>query len=199
MPNSSRTNRVRLFILYFITMLLLVVCVARLVQLMVFNAEDIQGKVENQWTKDISDAPVRGNILDVNGEILATSATTTSVLLYPKQIKDPGEIADKLAPILSMDRQKVFEVASDKTKVEAWLKRNISDEQVEKIRDLQLKGIGFFSDLKRIYPYGSFLSQVLGYADSDGIGQQGIEKTMNEYLNGESGTTIAQVDAQAEW
>lgn|GEM_PF-734854 len=196
MPNSSRTNRVRLFILYFITMLLLVVCVARLVQLMVFNAEDIQGKVENQWTKDISDAPVRGNILDVNGEILATSATTTSVLLYPKQIKDPGEIADKLAPILSMDRQKVFEVASDKTKVEAWLKRNISDEQVEKIRDLQLKGIGFFSDLKRIYPYGSFLSQVLGYADSDGIGQQGIEKTMNEYLNGESGTTIAQVDAQ---
>ncbi len=137
----------------------------------------------------------RGSILDRNGEVLATSATVESILLYPKDIEDPGEIANLLAPILEMDEQKIFEIASDKSKVESWLKRQITSEQAEQIRALDLKGVGFFADIKRFYPSGAFMSQVLGYTTTDGEGQEGLEKKYNKYLAGYAGTILAQVDA----
>ncbi len=196
MIEPRRENKTRLRWLYAIVMVALFICVARLVQLMIFQAGEIQDKVEQQWTREVSVSPLRGAIKDKNGEILAASTTSQSVLLYPKDIKDAGEVADLLAPILDMDRQKIYEVASDKSKVEAWLKRHISDEQVEQIRALNLKGVGFFSDTKRVYPYGSFLSQVLGYTSSDGSGQEGLEKAYNKYLAGYPGTILTQVDAQ---
>ena len=127
--------------------------------------------------------------------MLAASATAESVLLYPKDIEDPGEIANLLAPILGMDEQQIYEIASDKSKVEAWLKRQITEEQAEQIRALNLEGIGFFSDMKRYYPSGAFMSQVLGYTTTDGEGQEGLEKKYNKYLAGYSGTILAQVDA----
>ncbi|MEI3416146.1 MAG: penicillin-binding transpeptidase domain-containing protein [Christensenellaceae bacterium] len=177
-------------------MVAILVCVARLVQLMVFQADKIQNKVERQWTREVSVAPLRGSILDRNGEILAATTTTQSILLYPKEIKDAGEVADLLAPILEMDRQKIYEVASDTSKVEAWLKRHITEDQVTQIRALNLKGVGFFFRYtKRVYPYGSFLSQVLGYTSSDGAGQEGLERAYNKYLAGYPGTMLTQVDA----
>lgn len=196
MIEPRRENKTRLRWLYSIVMVAMLVCVARLVQLMIFQAGEIQDKVEQQWTREVSVSPLRGAIKDRNGEILAASTTSQSVLLYPKDIKDAGEVADLLAPVLNMDRQKIYEVASDKSKVEAWLKRHVSDEQVEQIRALNLKGVGFFSDTKRVYPYGSFLSQVLGYTSSDSSGQEGLEKAYNKYLAGYPGTILTQVDAE---
>lgn len=196
MIEPRKENKTRLRCLYVIVMIAMLVCVARLVQLMIFQAGEIQDKVEQQWTREVSVSPLRGAIKDRNGEILAASTTSQSVLLYPKDIKDAGEVADLLAPVLNMDRQKIYEVASDKSKVEAWLKRHVSDEQVEQIRALNLKGVGFFSDTKRVYPYGSFLSQVLGYTSSDNSGQEGLEKAYNKYLAGYPGTILTQVDAE---
>ena len=196
MVGTRRENKARLRVLYCIVMLIIGICIIRLTQLMIFQAGEIQNQVEQQWTREVSVSPLRGAIKDRNGEILAASTTSQSVLLYPKDIKDAGEVADLLAPILDMDRQKIYETASDKSKVEVWLKRHITDEQVEQIRALNIKGVGFFSDTKRVYPYGSFLSQVLGYTSSDGAGQEGLEKAYNKYLAGYPGTILIQVDAE---
>ncbi len=196
MVGTRRENKARLRVLYCIVMLIIGICIIRLTQLMIFQAGEIQNQVEQQWTREVSVSPLRGAIKDRNGEILAASTTSQSVLLYPKDTKDAGEVADLLAPILDMDRQKIYETASDKSKVEVWLKRHITDEQVEQIRALNIKGVGFFSDTKRVYPYGSFLSQVLGYTSSDGAGQEGLEKAYNKYLAGYPGTILIQVDAE---
>ncbi len=196
MVGTRRENKARLRVLYCIVMLIIGICIIRLTQLMIFQAGEIQNQVEQQWTREVSVSPLRGAIKDRNGEILAASTTSQSVLLYPKDIKDAGEVADLLAPILDMDRQKIYDTASDKSKVEVWLKRHITDEQVEQIRALNIKGVGFFSDTKRVYPYGSFLSQVLGYTSSDGAGQEGLEKAYNKYLAGYPGTILIQVDAE---
>lgn len=173
----------------------MLVIAGRLAQLMFFNAEDLQDKAENQWTRELAVAPKRGSILDRNGEILATSATAESVLLHPKDITDAGEVASLLAPILGMEEQKIFDLANDKTKVEVWLKRQITSEQAEQIRQLNLSGVDFFTDTKRYYPSGEFMSQVLGYTSSDGDGQEGLEKYYNKYLAGYAGSILAQVDA----
>ena len=194
MQKSGANNRGRLFFVYIVVLFLIVVCLARLIQLMLFSS-DYQNKVEQQWTREITNDPQRGKIKDKYGEILATSVKSQSVLLYPQRITNPGEVADALAPILRMDRQKVFESASDKTKVEIWLKRNISDAQAERIKELNLKGVGFFDDIKRTYPYRDFAAHLIGYANADGVGQFGIEKAMDSHLHGTEGIVIAQVDA----
>lgn len=94
-----------------------------------------------------------------------------------------------------MEEQKIFDLANDKTKVEVWLKRQITSEQAEQIRQLNLSGVDFFTDTKRYYPSGEFMSQVLGYTSSDGDGQEGLEKYYNKYLAGYAGSILAQVDA----
>lgn len=195
MANPNISNKKRLTILFYVALLLMLVIAGRLAQLMFFNAEDLQDKAENQWTRELAVAPKRGSILDRNGEILATSATAESVLLHPKDIKDAGEVASLLAPILGMEEQKIFDLANDKTKVEVWLKRQITSEQAEQIRQLNLSGVDFFTDTKRYYPSGEFMSQVLGYTSSDGDGQEGLEKYYNKYLAGYAGSILAQVDA----
>ena len=149
MANPNISNKKRLTILFYVALLLMLVIAGRLAQLMFFNAEDLQDKAENQWTRELAVAPKRGSILDRNGEILATSATAESVLLHPKDIEDAGEVASLLAPILEMEEQKIFDLANDKTKVEVWLKRRITSEQAEQIRQLNLSGVDFFTDTKR--------------------------------------------------
>ncbi len=195
MAGTNVSNKKRLTLLFYFSMFFLLIIVGKLIQLMFFDAADLSDQAESQWTRELSVAPKRGSILDRNGEVLATSATVESVLLYPKDIQDPGEIANLLAPILEMDEQKIFEIANDKSKVEAWLKRQITQEQAEQIRALDLEGVGFFADIKRFYPSGAFMSQVLGYTTTDGEGQEGLEKKYNKYLAGYAGTILAQVDA----
>lgn len=90
MANPNISNKKRLTILFYVALLLMLVIAGRLTQLMFFNAEDLQDKAENQWTRELAVAPKRGSILDRNGEILATSATAESVLLHPKDIEDAG-------------------------------------------------------------------------------------------------------------
>ncbi len=85
---------------------------------------------------------------------------------------------------------------SDTSKVEVWLKRHITEEQEEQIRKLNLAGVDFFADVKRVYPYGRFMSQVIGYTTIDGVGQEGLEKKYNKYLTGYTGTVLRLVDAQ---
>lgn len=198
MAGTNISNKKRLTLLFYFAMFFMLVIVGKLMQLMFFDAADLSDKAESQWTRELSVAPKRGSILDRNGEVLAASATVESVLLYPKDIKDPGEVANLLAPILEMDEQKIFEIASDKSKVEAWLKRQITQEQAQQIRALDLKGIGFFADTKRFYPSGAFMSQVLGYTTMDGEGQEGLERKYNKYLAGYAGTILAQVDAKGQ-
>ena len=143
MGNNTISNKKRLSILFYITMLLLLVIMGRLAQLMFFDAEELSGRAEDQWTRELAVSPKRGAILDRNGEILATSATVESVLLYPKDIEDPGEVANLLAPILQMETQEVFDKAADKSKVEVWLKRKITNEQAEEIRALAARVLDF--------------------------------------------------------
>ncbi len=196
MAGNKVSNKKRLHFLFVAAMFLLLVIIGKLADLMIFQAESLQDKAETQWTREVSVSPKRGNILDCNGEILAASTTVESVLLYPKDIEDPGEVANLLSPILEMEWQTVYDVASDTSKVEAWLKRQITDDQAQEIRSLELDGVGFSTDTKRIYPYGSFMSQVLGYTTVDGIGQEGTEKAYEKYLAGYTGTILSQVDAE---
>ncbi len=192
MPGVS-TKR-RLIVIFAIFAFLFVLIICRVGYLQIVQAGWLQQKALDQWTSDKPVSPKRGSILDRKGEVLAQSANVDTVLLRPSQIEDPGAVAKALAPILEMDEASIKEKASDKTKGELWLKRQITKEQANQIRGLKLKGVDFTMDMKRYYPQQSMLAQVIGFTSIDGNGLEGIEAKYNKYLAGVPGRVVEETD-----
>ncbi len=158
------------------------------------KSEWLQTKAADQWTREVTVAAKRGDILDRNGNVLASSASCDAVVLRPAQIKDANAVADQLAGILGMDRNTVYERATSKYS-ERWLKRQITSEQADAIRTLNLPGVVLVEDMKRYYPMGNFLHQVLGFTSVDGVGLEGLEGYFNKYLSGTPGLVATESDA----
>ena len=108
--------------------------------------------------------------------------------------KTPEETAQILSEILEMDYEEVLKkITSNYNYV--VLKKWISDEQTQKIREQELSGINIIEDNKRIYPYGNFAPYVLGFTNIDQDGLYGVEATYNDYLTGIPGRTVVNTDA----
>lgn len=121
-------------------------------------------------------AASRPDIIDRNGEILATDIKTASLYAEPRRIIYPDDAAEKLAAVMpEFDRVKLRKhLASDAGFI--WLKREISSRQRKAIHDLGIPGVGFISENRRFYPGGSTASHVLGHVSVDNNGIAGIEK-----------------------
>ncbi|WP_312700104.1 penicillin-binding transpeptidase domain-containing protein [Sedimentibacter sp.] len=114
--------------------------------------------------------------------------------LIPLNTRTPEETAKILAEILEMDYETVLSrITSDYSYVA--IKRWITEEQAQKIREQELSGISVIEDNKRIYPYGNFAPYVLGFTNIDQDGLYGVEATYNEYLTGIPGRTVINTDA----
>ena len=112
----------------------------------------------------------------------------------PVNTKTPEQTAQILSEILEMDYEEVLKkITSNYNYV--VLKKWITDEQVQKIREQELSGINIIEDNKRVYPYGSFAPYVLGFTNIDQDGLYGVEATYNDYLTGIPGRTVVNTDA----
>ena len=98
--------------------------------------------------------------------------------------------------ILDMDAAGVLEKVKDTSKYEIWLKRQITQDQADQIRALDLPGVDFAVDTKRYYPKGDLLTQVLGFTSVDGEGLEGLESYYNKYLTGTAGSTVSETDVK---
>jgi stage V sporulation protein D (sporulation-specific penicillin-binding protein) len=187
-------HKKRLVILLVFVIIVFLLLLVRIGYWTFYKGEWLQSQAESQWTQDTAVAAERGSILDRNGNVLAQSASADTVLLRPKQVTEPDKVADSLAEILEMDRSTVYEKATDTSKSEIWLKRQITREQSEEIQALNLDGISFTTDVKRYYPNNDLLCQVIGFTSVDGEGLFGLEKQYDKYLAGKAGRTIAETD-----
>ena len=141
----------------------------------------------------------RGEITDVNGELLATSVELQSIFATPPTVSNPAATASALASILNIDRGVVLDrLDSDAGWV--WLKRRVTPAEAERIRDLDLRGIGMLPETKRVYPVQgiadgtTMAAQLIGFVDVDGNGQYGVERRENGLLAGAPGRVTAQED-----
>lgn len=130
-------------------------------------------------------ATSRGDILDRNGEILATHLVTASVYANPKVVLKPEEAARKLSKLLPDVSYETLlkRLKSDKGFI--WLTRHIPPKTQEAINHLGIPGIYLQRDERRVYPFGRLVSHVLGYAGVDGEGLAGIEKYFDGQLKGD--------------
>ena len=141
----------------------------------------------------------RGEITDVNGALLATSIELQSVFATPPLIDDPARAARLLAPVLDMTSAQLrARLGGERDWV--WLKRRITPAAAERIRSLELRGIGMLPETQRVYPIQGIAqdttsaAQLLGFVDVDGRGQYGIEAGENALLAGTPGAVSAQED-----
>ncbi len=111
-----------------------------------------------------------------------------------KDLKSLDEIAGILAEILEMDKELVYAKITENSK-NVDLKKDITEEQAQKIRDAKLTGISIVEDNKRVYPYGNFAAYVLGFTDTDQKGLYGVEATYDKYLTGIPGRLVVNTDA----
>ncbi len=139
----------------------------------------------------------RGQILDANGEILATDLPTKTVVADGSLIKDPEILAKAAAPFLNTPATELTQRLDTKRKY-VVIKRNLSEARAaalsKALQSQSLRGLSFEQDSRRIYPNGEILAQVLGFLDRDGRGVQGLEASMEAYLKGENGFRLIQRD-----
>ncbi len=154
----------------------------------------------------------RGSIFSADGEILAQSINSYTVIAYlsdtrtksednPKHVVNKELTAKSLAPILGISEEYILErLNQNKYQVEFGPSgKNISTLLKNQIEELALPGIDFIENSKRYYPMSSFAPYVIGYAqrtdDDKIVGRMGIEAYFDEELQGKDGYTIYQKDA----
>ncbi|WP_259345112.1 penicillin-binding protein 2 [Candidatus Liberibacter sp.] len=118
----------------------------------------------------------RPDILDRNGEILATDIKMVSLYAEPYRIINPDEVIQKLLTVLpNLDVQTVRRKLSSKSRFQ-WLRRQLTPKQQNYILNLGIPGLGFRPEKRRFYPSSSVTSHVVGYVNVDNRGMAGMEK-----------------------
>ncbi len=196
----ARTDsRARALVLLIVAVIVMVAIGARLVWWQVVQQPWLAEMALNQLAQHEQLPAERGEITDVNGELLATSVELQSIFATPPTVADAGMAATALAPVLEMPVDEL-RARLDRADPWVWLERRVSPEVAERIRSLDLRGIGMLPETMRVYPVEgvaretTIAAQLIGFVDVDGQGQYGIERGENGLLAGTPGKVTAQED-----
>jgi cell division protein FtsI (penicillin-binding protein 3) len=130
--------------------------------------------------------PFRGDIVDRDFNILATSVDVDSAFAVPRAIEDKPAFADTVAPMLGLDADEVLgKIENEKHFV--YLKRKISVDEANRVRDADLVGLQLLEvpEKRRYNPHRELAGQVLGIVNDDQDGIEGVEFLFNQSLKGE--------------
>ena len=182
-------------IVFLFAVLIIAGLIGRLVYLMVFEAPYYQEQAEELHERERDIKAARGEILDVNGTVLATNRTVCTISVIHSQITDPERVIRELSRFLELDegsvRKKVEKVSSMER-----IQTNVDKEIGDQIRSLGLDGVKVDEDYKRYYPYDELASKVLGFTGGDNQGIIGLEVMYEEYLKGINGKILTTTDAR---
>src|SRR5271166_1892705 len=136
-----------------------------------------------QTLKGAADQAVSGarpDLVDRNGELLASDIKTMSVFAEPNRIIDKDEAVELITAVLpDVDAKELRERLGSK-KGFVWVKRQITPKEQAEIFHLGLPGVGFVPENKRVYPNGPIGAHVIGFVDKDNVGIAGMEKYLDE-------------------
>lgn len=172
----------------------------RLVHLQVNQQEWLSEKAQNQRRDQIKSKMLRGTIFDRSERALAMSVKVKSLYADPTEIEDVEETAKKLAEVLKISKKEIVQNLSEgkeKNRRFVWIQRKIDEDKVqainEELEDKEVKkfdlprlaGIHWKEEQKRSYPYKTLAAHIVGFSNSDDIGQAGIEQSKEDILKGE--------------
>jgi cell division protein FtsI (penicillin-binding protein 3) len=172
----------RKVIIAFFVLLFFAILLLKLFYVQIILHNKITNSVNKMLNKNNIANPKRGNIFDCKGSILATSIKQYTVFIDSKMIDDFYKTKSILQKHGIEIGNKDLKDFNNKSYIPVGF--NIDIDKVERLKKLNLKGIGFEPKYVRYYPEGKLLSNVLGITDYYGHGVEGIEKIYDEYLSG---------------
>ncbi|MEC9472004.1 MULTISPECIES: peptidoglycan D,D-transpeptidase FtsI family protein [Stappiaceae] len=125
-------------------------------------------------------AASRPDLIDRNGEILATDIKTASLYAEPRRIMDVDEAVEGLIRIVPDLNEGLVRRRLESGAGFVWLKREMTPQQAERVHNLGLPGIGFLSENQRFYPGGPTAGHIVGSVNVDNQGLAGIEKYIDD-------------------
>lgn len=188
-------NKRKILIVFLFAVLIIAGLIGRLVYLMVFEAPYYQEQAEELHERERDIKAARGEILDVNGTVLATNRTVCTISVIHSQITDPERVIRELSRLLELDEGSVRKKVEKVSAMER-IQTNVDKEIGDQIRSLGLDGVKVDEDYKRYYPYDELASKVLGFTGGDNQGIIGLEVMYEEYLKGINGKILTTTDAR---
>lgn len=192
----------RFVILACIFMLWAVIIVLRLSWLQLIDHSKFVDIATRQQQHGFDISPRRGILYDRNMNELAMTVSVDSVFAVPSEIADKAATASALAKIVHLDPTENFTTGRQMTarmqasRNFAWVARKLDPDVIAKVKALNLKGIYFQKEFKRVYPNDNLAAQVLGYVGTDDTGLGGIEREYDDDLHGTPGHMQDAVDAK---
>ncbi len=197
MPTSNYNRKVRAVFLLFLSFLIF--CIARLIYIQIFRSDYLAQIAKKQHSLFVELEPRRGTIYDCNLKPQAINVAAYSLYASPADISDKEKtnIISKLSGMLGLDNSYLNNRLS-RNKSFIWLARKLDYQTAEKVKNLNIKDVGFIKESKRSYPNGYLASHVIGFAGIDNKGLEGLELRYNQYLQGENGWSLMLRDARQE-
>ncbi len=174
--------------------LLAFILAGRAFQLQVLKRDQLCKLAERQYKNKIPLVPKRGTIYSKGYEELAVTVDVDSVYAEPEEVENPKLAAKRLAPVLSVSR-KELEGRFSSSKSFVWLARKVSPSLIERVKSLDIQGIGFVKENRRFYPNAELASHVVGFSGMDGSGLGGIELAQDAQIKGKVEFVRAERDA----
>ncbi len=174
------------------------VLVGRLVHLQIIQHDRLAAQSDKQYLRTVEITSGRGNIYDRNRNQLATNIRVESVYADPKSVAEKTATARILARVLELNPQAVLKKLKSNRHF-VWIKRKSELNAVEKLKQLDLVGVGFIAETKRYYPKRKLAASTLGFVGLDNQGLAGIEHFHHAVLKGRTQRTVLEKDARGRF
>ncbi|MCG6937643.1 MAG: penicillin-binding protein 2 [Gammaproteobacteria bacterium] len=171
-----------------IFVLLATAMLVKALDMQILHSEFFEQQGDARQLRTVAIAANRGDIVDRNGEPLAISAPVNSIWVNPKVAIEHLDQLVQVAELLSLDAISLKQKINDNANREfLYLKRQASPELADKVMALKVPGIALQNEYRRYYPSGEVAAHVVGFADIDDNGQEGIELAYDAWLKGHPG------------
>ena len=179
----------RTYFAFFLIVLMFVVLACRAFYLQYVATDFLQSQGEQRFARTISFEGTRGEILDRNGVVLASSQPCRSIWADPSFLKDVDpEKMKALARILNMKYSTLMKkIRQSSSPNFTYLARSQDLDTAEAVRQLGIPGIGISPEMRRQYPDGPAMAHIVGYTGWDDRGQEGVELARDRVLSGQRG------------
>lgn len=181
----------------FVGILILWACLILRAGYLQFLPNDRLNALQNrQFQTKVTLQARRGAIVDREGRDLAMSATAYSLYADPKILENKKLAAKKLSKILGQSYESVYAKIKDGNRRFVWIQRMLEQNKADEIKALEMRGLSFVEEWRRVYPNESLLAQTLGFMGSEGQGLEGLELGYEAAMVGNNKKVMVKRDAR---
>ncbi len=195
---SAQAVQSRLALVSFALLAFGLVLAGRLVHLQIIQHDHLVAQSEKQYLRTVEITSGRGNIYDRNRNQLAINIQVESVYADPKSIVEKTATARILARTLGLSPGAVLKKLNSNRHF-VWIKRKSEMNAVEKLKQLDLVGVGFITETKRYYPKRKLAASTLGFVGLDNQGLAGVEHFHHAVLKGNPQRSVLEKDARGRF